>query len=367
LEIYERAVSQHPGSERAFLALGILQLTVKDTTAAINTFQDALVKKSAFHRLRGSLRDLYVQQRRWDDAIALYEPLKDNDTTFVGSRLEIAHLFLEKGDTLQAIALVQPLLADHPDDWRIPVTLGRFHFIKNELPQAVQYFNQAVELRDDLIQIWMLRGLAYMRMDSLDTAENIFEQAEKKFTRDPEIPYYLGVIANQQKKFSRAVAWFNKALEIDPSNDQTALALAGAFDELRQYDNAENLYAKLLESNPDSPIILNNYAYHLSVQAKDLDRALEMSQKAVTAAPGNAPYLDTLGWIYFQKGEYEKAKNYIEQAMELSPNTAEVIEHLGDVYEKLGDLAMAEQLWRKAYELDDRRMRLLEKLGQTGK
>ncbi|RQW05385.1 tetratricopeptide repeat protein [candidate division KSB1 bacterium] len=361
-EVYEEAVGDNPFSERAYLALAALYMTQADTTAAIGTLKQAIEKKSSFYRARRTLSEIYAAQKHWDEAIALYEPLKDNDTTFVGARIEIAYLLVDKGDTLQAIQNIEPLMETHGDDWRVPTTLGRFSFIRDDLPTAVDYFDKAIQLRDDLPHLWVLRGIAHIQMDSLDQALENFENAAVKFPKEPEIHYYVGTLLSRQKKYAKAISYYLTALELDPQNDQVALSLAGAYDELKQYDHAEKLYTQLLKANPDSPIILNNYAYHLSVQAKELEMALELSKRAVEAEPENAPYLDTLGWIYYQMGDYQQAKYYIEKALEKSPDTAEVIEHLGDVYEKLGDQALAEELWRKAYELDDRRVKLLEKL-----
>jgi len=362
--IYERAVREHPQSERAFVALAALCVEQGDTLAAIQTLQSALKKKSSFYRARSQLRDIYALQQRWDDAIELYEPLKDNDTTFVGARIEIAHLLVSKGDTSQAIHNLEKLMQSHPDDWRVPLTLGRFYFLQGNDAKSAEKFQTALQLKDDLPELWVLQGLAYLRLDSLDLAMDNYQRALEKFPDNPEINYYLGNLYSRRLKYARALPYYNKALENDPHNHQVALSLASAYDELKQYDRSEILYQKLLQANPNNPIVLNNYAYHLCVQGRDLDRALELSRRAVEAEPENGPYLDTLGWIYFQMGDYTQAKKYIERALERVPDAAEVIEHLGDVYEKFGDQVMAEQYWRKAYELDGRRSRLLEKLGQ---
>ena len=120
-----------------------------------------------------------------------------------------------------------------------------------------------------------------------------------------------------------------------------------------------------MEKNPESPIILNNYAYHLSIQGIRLPEALEYVKKALQADPENSPYLDTLGWIYYQLGDYTNAKIYIEKSLSFQSDIPEVIEHLGDVCEKLEEYNLAEEYWRKAYDLDKSREHLLKKIGQT--
>ena len=96
---------------------------------------------------------------------------------------------------------------------------------------------------------------------------------------------------------------------------------------------------------------LNNYAYYLSLERRDLDRAEEMSYKTVKAEPNNATYLDTYAWILFEKANYEQAKLYIDQALLNDDSlSAEVLEHCGDIYFHTGDVDKAVEFWQKAKE-----------------
>ncbi|MDZ7369869.1 MAG: tetratricopeptide repeat protein [candidate division KSB1 bacterium] len=362
LQLYEAAAKQHPESENAYLTLALLHLSRKDSAAAESVCRSALAQNADFHRLRLVLRDIYADQKRWDEAIALFLPMKEVDSTAVVAGIEIGKLMMQKGDTLQALSLVESLTAAYPEDWRAPAALARFFQGMNKPAKALEWFNRAAKLQQKIPEIYVLRALNYADLDSLERAEAILDSAAAVFPKDPAVQYYLGYIANRRGNPSRAVRFYLKSLELDPRNDQTALSLAAAYDELGQYDRAEELYKKLLHNNPDSPIVLNNYAYHLSVQARDLERALAMAERAVAAVPKSAPYLDTLGWIYYQMGDYEKARSYIEASLEIAPDNAEVTEHLGDVMFKLGDNRAAQDLWRRALELDSRRTHILIKL-----
>ena len=94
------------------------------------------------------------------------------------------------------------------------------------------------------------------------------------------------------------------------------------------------------------------------MRSENLDEALEMSKRAVGMEPQNAAYLDTLGWIYFKKGDFNAALEYIQQSVDTGDASAEVYEHLGDVYEALGDMSKAREWWEKAFELDPERTHL---------
>ncbi|RMH59007.1 MAG: tetratricopeptide repeat protein, partial [Candidatus Hydrogenedentota bacterium] len=59
-------------------------------------------------------------------------------------------------------------------------------------------------------------------------------------------------------------------------------------------------------------------------------------------------YLDSLGWVYFQKGAYELARAYLERAARRDTNEPVILEHLGDAYERLGRLKEARVFYEKA-------------------
>ncbi len=365
LSFARKTLDDHPKSERAFLALASLHKLMQNDEKAQEIYEQALQQNTAFLTVRRRLRDIYVDDNRYDDAIALYEPLKDTDSTYVGARIEISNLFMEKGDTLKAIQQVEDLVSGHNKDWRVPVTLARYYFMIDKNQRAAPYFDQSVELRPDLPGLWVLRGLNYLRMDSLRVALQNFETSVKKFPNDPEINYYTGFIYNRRREFSKAIPFLNKAMEIEPENLQTLLTLASAYDELKLYEKAEHLYKNVLDKDNETPLILNNYAYHLAVRGIRLEYALKLSQKAVQANPDNAAFLDTMGWIHYQLGEYNKAREHIKESIAIQDNNAEVHEHLGDVYSKLGDKQKAREAWERAHELDNNRESVAQKLSEV--
>jgi len=369
IKIFERAVEQHPSRENAYLALGSAYIIKGDTLSAAKVYEKALNRQDSFYfyDVRQSLKEVFINQQKWQKAINLYEPLQGNDTTYVSSRLEIANIFLLQGDTLKAINYCKPLIETHSKDWRVPLNLGRFYFLYSNHEEARKYFDKTLELRKDLSHLWILRGINFIEMDSLDLALENFKASLKNFPDDPGLNYYTGSILSRQRKFAQAIEYFEKSSKKEPNNIQAILSLAGAYDELKKFEKSEKLYQKLIALNPESPIINNNYAYHLSIRGLNLDQALEYSKKALKADPENAPYLDTMGWIYYNLGDYYQAKYYIEKSLAIQQTAPEVMEHLGDIYFKLGDKNNAELYWKKAFELDSGRTHLFEKLGQSKK
>jgi tetratricopeptide (TPR) repeat protein len=67
-----------------------------------------------------------------------------------------------------------------------------------------------------------------------------------------------------------------------------------------------------------------------------------------------------LGWVYYQKGVYDKAIHYLEKAAKLTSNDPTINEHLGDAYRKIGNYRKAITSYRKALSLkhpDEKKVR----------
>ena len=125
--------------------------------------------------------------------------------------------------------------------------------------------------------------------------------------------------------------------EIYSANDLKKEAYA-AYDSCLQYD-------------PGNIGTLNNYAYFLSVDGVDLDRAEKMSAKVIAAEPKNATYLDTYAWILYRLGRYADAKIYIDQTLKFvsdSTSSNTLYEHAADIYAALGDYGSAASFCEKA-------------------
>jgi Tfp pilus assembly protein PilF len=98
-------------------------------------------------------------------------------------------------------------------------------------------------------------------------------------------------------------------------------------------------------------MVLNNYAYFLSLEGRNLERALTMVSHAIALSENNSTFLDTMAWVLYKLGRYAEAKKYMQQALSLDRSrSAELALHYGDILHALGEDFMAKTYWRKALE-----------------
>ena len=123
---------------------------------------------------------------------------------------------------------------------------------------------------------------------------------------------------------------------------------------MKEKDAAFAAYDSALVYKSDNYLCMNNYAYYLSLEEVELDKAEAMSRKTVEAFPEEPTYLDTYAWVLFQKQQYTQARLYIDETLKYAQEIAEdagLFEHAGDIYYKCGDKESAVNFWKKARSL----------------
>ena len=141
------------------------------------------------------------------------------------------------------------------------------------------------------------------------------------------VEYYL--IDEKEKSMDALRSGLNRVEnEMDEENrfkirTHSYALLGDIYHQLGQDDKAFQAYDSCLIYNKNDAMVLNNYAYYLSLKKKDLQRAEEMSRLSNELEPDNATYLDTYAWVLFQQKRYDEAKQYMDKVVELMERDGE--------------------------------------------
>ena len=127
----------------------------------------------------------------------------------------------------EAIAVLEPLQADMPDDPDIAINMGGALILQRKWSKAVETLKKAVDASPDNVLLWTNLAAAYLgRLETSGPKHQAkaIEAYERALWIDPSTPnvhYHLGLIYKQQGNLSRSSAMFQRALEINP-NDRDA-------------------------------------------------------------------------------------------------------------------------------------------------
>jgi len=184
--------------------------------------------------------------------------------------------------------------------------------------------------------------------------QSLLIEQSKRWPNNKFILYKLANFYKSKKNYYDALKIYEQILLKDHQNNRILFLYATCLDKLGKWDLAKKILLNLIETDINDAYPLNYLSYSLSLKNKDLDIALNLIKKAIKIDPNNGFFLDTLGWVQYQRKDYKLAVFYLEKAVTLESNSSEIINHLGDSYLMLGRINEAKYEWKKAlqYETD---------------
>ncbi len=198
--------------------------------------------------------------------------------------------------------------------------------------------------------------------------EELSEAGREAFGRFPEETAFLEMASvgdYNLKDYEKVLDICNKVIEVAPNDSSKTLrswsTMGDIYHQMGDSKKAYKAYEKALKVNPDYIYVLNNYAYYLSVEGRQLKKAYKMSKKTIEAEPDNATYLDTFGWILYLQGKALEAKPFFKHAMLYGgKDSAVIMDHYADVLYELGEYDLAMVYWNLALQKKDERIPGLE-------
>ncbi len=268
-----------------------------------------------------NLAGLARAEKKTDEAVGFYENALSRDATSTAALSGLIDLYARQGDTAKAHARLDQVLSSYPN-------VASLHFLKAQI-------------------------YGYEK-----NAQGAEASLRKTLELDPNyVAAYsaLGALFVNTRQEDRAIAEYKKILELRPENAM-AYTLIGMLEDARKnYPVAVDNYKKALEKDPNSLIAANNLAWLYAVQKElngNLDEAVRLAQGVVQKSPNVAGFVDTLGWVYYQKGLHSAAVDQLKKAVSIDEAAAKAASvspspnyhyHLGMALKAKGDGAAAKR------------------------
>lgn len=224
---------------------------------------------------------------------------------------------------------------------------GQYDLAHQFLTDWIAEGNAPLKFYRDVIEMAQFR-------ERPDTVQKYIGLARERFPRDAELGMTILFTQFQSGDTLAAIGTAHEVIRHSRNDSITSSAygFCGDMAHLRGDNKAAyRYYERALKLRPDSPVILNNFAYYLSEEQRDLEEALKMSARANELDPQNATYLDTQAWVLYRLGRYEEAQTLMRQALVLdATGSSELLLHYGDILYALGKSFMAKTYWQRALE-----------------
>ncbi|MCL6566253.1 MAG: DUF3857 domain-containing protein [Acidobacteriia bacterium] len=292
-------------------------------------------------------------------------------------------------DAVSILKRLVELEPEHPEAWN---KLGEAYLHSGQIQMALEAFDRQIALNPYHEAAYRNRAQVHSILRNHQAAIADYRKQLEIKPLDAATLTSLGMLLLQEKQYDEAAEVLDKAIRLN-TNPQLLSALRVSLGQaLLHLGRREEALEQIDAATEDSPHpnTLNNVAYVLAVHNLELDRAQRYAEQAVAAATENlrnlsldrleptkfievaalAAYWDTLGWIYFRKGDLERAESYIHAAWLLTQR-GEVGDHLGQIYEQQGKKDLAVRIYAQAavatQPLPETRERLLALVGNERK
>lgn len=215
--------------------------------------------------------------------------------------------------------------------------LMQYAFEREDFNDAIQLCQEAIEYTPEVVAFYYYQGLSYFQSDRNDEALEVFK---------------------------RSMQYINSETDVELASNIYG-AMGDIYHEKKMNKEAYESYDSALVFKPDNVLVLNNYAYYLALEKKDLEKAEAMSFRTIKADPKSYNELDTYAWILFLEKKYTEARIYIEQSLKNGGEShSGIVEHAGDIFFVNGDLDKAMKYWQKADEMGADSKTLKKKIKQ---
>ena len=370
----ESLVAEYPMDSRYQVVLGDVYMQNGKKEEAYNMYRKvldaepdnamAMYSLASYYEETGQ-KDLYQQQL---DTLLLNK-IVPSESKLKGMRQFVVQNEQDGKDSTRVISLFDRILEQEPDDAGIPMLYAQYLLSKGMNKEAFPVLRQGLAIDPtNTAARMMLLGEAVRKEDYND----VIDLCEAGVETNPEMLefyFYLAIAYNQAERTDDVISICQKALtQITADSKKEVVSdfysiLGDAYHTKDLNTEAYAAYDSALVYNPSNIGALNNYAYYLSVERRNLDKAEEMSYKTVKAEPDNATYLDTYAWILFEKGNYDEDRLNIDDALKSDGVKSDVIvEHCGDIYYMTGDVDKALEYWNQALKIGSKSRTLQEKI-----
>ena len=351
------------------------------------------------------LGSMYMEQGRMPDALPLLQEVLAEEPDNGPAKIALTQYYKQLADTVQYHAMVDSVLMTPTvdDDTKVKMmvqlvmdktdsiyVMALFDRVMQQPQRSAKVGHLCVQYMlkmgqpEERVRPILLRMLeaepdhiqAHLQLLSYAARRNDMEEVisvcSAAIDYNPEVLdfyYYKAIGLYQTGNLQEALETYRKATSQITAESNTELvsdiyaAMGDLYHVSEQPEEAYHCYDSALVYNPSNILVLNNYAYYLSEENKELDKAEQMSQRTIIAEPNNATYLDTYAWILYKQERYEEALTYIERALATDSVASDVLyEHAGDICYRMGDTARAVSYWKQALEVQRKAEAVEEKL-----
>ena len=345
----KKVIQLKPGWTEAYILQSNILARQGYLSHDLEILREAVSSQEDNSKLRMFYARKLIDAKQYEEARKQFLILADDDKSKYEARYALGLLALQMNKPERAEKYFKQLIEDKS---RVPESqyyLGQAYELQKNLQQALQWYRK-VRNHQYTFEAELRIATILAKQGKLREARELLQNISPD-SLDNELRVYLteGELLNDAKRYQEALDLYNGALQQLSGNSRLLYARALTAEKLDKIDLAIKDLETIVEREPNNAQALNALGYTLADKTKQLKRALGYIQKAIKLSPDDAAVLDSMGWVYYRMGQYDKALVYLQRAFK-KLNDAEIAAHLGEVLWVAGEHGKAREVWNSALQ-----------------
>lgn len=313
-------------------------------------------------RLAEVLSQYYIEKDDYDNAFEQLEILEANTDDTIQVKLKMALILIDKKMYDKAVVKLEELNAMVPESDKVKYYLAAVYEELKQNDKAIKVYNSIPVVSHHYDDARIRSALLLKSNEQRDEAIKTVEIALEHKKNNLQLYLMLAQLWEEKEDFHKAINVLVKADKEFPKNSQLHYFIGTLFDKLNDKQKMMSYMRLAVDYDEQNYQAMNYAAYSLSEMNLNLDEAEKLALKAHEIQKNDPYIIDTLGWVYYKKGQFQLALKYLELAHKISPEVGLIAEHLGDVYLKLNKESKARSAYLRARqdEKDTERIKALD-------
>lgn len=279
IEYFKRAIkslrsryTKHRYYSDAYYNLGSAYMRLNDLESASSQYEEAIrINPKNFNALKG-LGFVCYEKGNLSKSAKYFRDALDINPKDCSSLLKLATIHRRLKENDKALSYLNDALKCNPNSYKVYTSMGVTYDALGDIDKSIECFKKASDLKEDALTYSYL-GIAYMKKNNFQDAENYFLKAEKINPTLKEALFNLGLLYFNNSEFDKAREQYETALREYPE-DIAALSMLGIIEEKAgNFDKAVKCYEKALSIDGTIPVIHLNLA-NINFELKKWDVAM---------------------------------------------------------------------------------------------
>jgi len=218
--------------------------------------------------------------------------------------------------------------------------------------------------KEDLLFIYYFLGQAYQDKKKYDRARETYMKAVNLYEEDLGIFYhFIGDTYSYENNDEKALEFYVKSINIKP-RELSYIEVATIFEKNKKYDEAIDLYQRAIKLNPDNEqTYIDTADCYFEKRPLNYEKAFEFYNKAIEINPKNEDAYQSLGILFFRQKKYQDVIDTYQIAIGLNLNDEWFYRLIGHAYYKLDNSKKAIKYHQKAIAINPNKSILYNDIG----